>query len=78
MRVDTMPPARIDKLKAILTAIGLLLAVSGMVGCGGEGDGGGDESAAGAGLPQGSEPVDLNPVDFTTEIGRASCRERVS
>jgi hypothetical protein len=31
------------------------------------GDSGSDETAAGS-LPQGSEPVDLNPADFTTKI----------
>jgi hypothetical protein len=47
-----------------LALLALLLAA----GCGG--GGGGDESnrAAGASLPQGSEPVDLKPSEFTVEV----------
>lgn len=44
--------------------IGLAL-VACLVGCG---DGGGDGAGAGSGLPQGAEPVQLDPADFTTAI----------
>jgi hypothetical protein len=37
------------------------------VGCGDSGNGGAD-AETGAGLPQGAEPVELNPADFTVEI----------
>jgi hypothetical protein len=43
-------------------AIACLLAVIGLVACGDDDDG------DGAGLPVGSEPVDLDPADFSTEI----------
>ncbi len=48
-----------------LTGIGagLLCATLAIAACGGD-DGGSGASD----LPQGSEPVDLNPADFTTEI----------
>ena len=38
--------------------------------CGGDSDGGGETGAVAdaASLPQGSEPVELDPADFTTEI----------
>jgi hypothetical protein len=46
-------------------AIGAVLACAGLAGglaaCGGDDDGG-------SALPQGSEPADLDPADFTTEI----------
>lgn len=50
---------RIDTRRALLAAFAMLvpLGVVALVGCG-------DES----GLPQGSEPVDLDPADFTIEI----------
>jgi hypothetical protein len=44
-----------------LTVLGAALAVAA---CDGDDDGG----TAGSDLPQGSEPVDLDPADFTTEI----------
>ena len=51
-----MRSARIEKWRAV-AALAVLLAV-GAAGCGG-GDGG---------LPQGDEPVDLDPADFSLEI----------
>ena len=56
--------------KPIATALVLLGATFALAACGdddGDGDGGGD-GAASSDLPQGSEPVDLNPDDFTTKI----------
>lgn len=44
-----------------------LLALLFLVACGGDGGGEG-ESAVAASLPQGAEPVDLDPADFSVEI----------
>ncbi len=68
-----MRSIQLSKLKTILSALALLLASLLIVACGEKANGGGDatggdESAASAGLPQGSESVDLSPADFTTEI----------
>ena len=49
--------ARFGKSKALLGAVVVLLVASVVAGCGGD-----------AGLPQGSESVDLDPAEFTTEI----------
>ena len=49
--------ARFGESKALLGAVVVLLVASVVAGCGGD-----------AGLPQGSEPVDLDPADFTIEI----------
>jgi hypothetical protein len=46
-------------------AIACLLAVIGLVACGDDDDG---DGGLGASLPVGSEPVDLDPADFSTEI----------
>lgn len=54
--------------KPIATALGVLAAALAVAACGGDENGGGDGSGAGASLPQGSEPVELDPADFTTEI----------
>jgi hypothetical protein len=47
-----------------LAVLGAALAVGG---CGGD-DGEDGSGTAGSDLPQGSDPVDLDPADFTTEI----------
>jgi hypothetical protein len=47
-------------------AIACLLAALAVAACGD--DNGGDDSGDGAKLPRGSEPVDLDPADFSTEI----------
>ena len=52
----------IRKLAVICVVLGAALTVAA---CGSNGD---DEGTAGSDLPQGSEPVDINPDDFTTEI----------
>jgi len=44
----------------------VLLAVPMTIGCGGTGSD--EEKTASAGLPQGSEPVELNPANFSVEI----------
>jgi len=50
----------------IATALAVMAAALAVAACGsGDNDGEGDSNA---GLPQGSEPVDLNPADFTTEV----------
>ena len=49
--------ARSGRPKALLGALAMLLLALGVAGCGGD-----------ASLPQGSESVDLDPADFTTEI----------
>jgi hypothetical protein len=52
-----------------IVAVGLALFVSLLlVACGGDGDGAGSESAASTRLPEGAEPVDLNPAEFSVEI----------
>lgn len=56
---------RVPRSKAAARAIAWLaatLATLGVVACGG--DQGSEERA----LPQGSEPVELDPAEFTTEI----------
>ncbi|HEY8082298.1 MAG TPA: hypothetical protein VIE64_01910 [Solirubrobacterales bacterium] len=61
-----MPSIQISNRVAfvsLLLLFGLLLAA-----CGGNGDGSENESAAGASLPQGATPVDLNPAEFSIEI----------
>lgn len=63
-------PSRKRTPFAIALSLPLLVSIL-LAGCGGTAGGGGDEGAAGAGLPQGSEPVDLKPADFTTEIDNA-------
>lgn len=45
-----------------------LLAAIGIAACNGNGDDEGTSADVSAGLPQGSEPVELDPADFTTEI----------
>jgi hypothetical protein len=50
----------------IATAVVVLLAAVAVAACGGDEDG--NASGTRADLPQGSEPVDLNPADFTTRI----------
>jgi hypothetical protein len=57
-------------VRASLATLALASVVALAAGCGGEG--GADEPSSRAGardaLPQGSEPVELDPADFTTEI----------
>jgi hypothetical protein len=55
--------------KPIATALAILVGATGIAACGDD-NGGGGTTAAGptSTLPQGSEPVDLNPADFTTKI----------
>ena len=72
--------SRINKARATIVGIGVsALSVLALTACGGNGgasaagtgvSGETSSSAGGAnrGLPQGSEPVHLNPADFTTEI----------
>jgi hypothetical protein len=60
--------------KPIVVAVVLLLAALVITACGGGASGGEDGAderrgdTAGAGLPQGSEPVELSPAEFTTDI----------
>ncbi len=56
-----------------LGAVAALLAAVGLAACGGDEQTvtvttGAEEAAPGAGLPQGGEPADLDPAEFTTEI----------
>lgn len=63
-----MPSTRIYPTTTVFAFVALLASLL-LLGCGGSGNGGGDGRAgAGGGLPQGSEPVDLNPADFSLEI----------
>jgi hypothetical protein len=53
------------------TAIGVLGAALALSACGGDndnGDSGGTSAGTSTALPQGSEPVNLDPADFTTNI----------
>jgi hypothetical protein len=52
--------------RTMLAAVALMLLVGLGAGCGSDGDD--DGASAGGDLPQGSEPVDLDPADFTTTI----------
>ena len=55
----------------IAAGLGVAAVSLGGVACGsdnGDEDGGSGEAAASSGLPQGSEPVELDPSEFTTEI----------
>ena len=62
------------KLSSIGFAVGLLLVAVGITACGDSGNGDSSSTQAGqpsggtATLPQGSEPVNLDPADFTTNI----------
>jgi hypothetical protein len=53
--------------KPIAVALCLLAAGLVLTGCGGD-DNGRSNSSVSEGLPQGSEPVDLKPADFSVEI----------
>jgi hypothetical protein len=58
--------SRIKKARAAAATVSIsALAALAMAACGGEANG---SPGATTGLPHGSEPVDLNPADFTTEI----------
>jgi hypothetical protein len=48
-------------------AVALVLSAF-LVACGDDGNSGEEANVASAGLPQGAEPVDLKPAEFTTEI----------
>lgn len=52
----------------VLAGLPLLLALLFLVACGGGGGDDGESAAATAILPQGAEPVDLDPVDFSVQI----------
>lgn len=57
------------KSKALIIGAGLLAALVLGAACGGDDDEAGDGTASPpAGLPQGDEPVDLDPADFVDEI----------
>lgn len=51
--------------KAIATVLVVAVGATGIAACGTDSSG---SNGAKSSLPQGSEPVDLNPADFTTEI----------
>jgi hypothetical protein len=53
--------------KWIAAALAVPAAALAVAACGGDDDNGGDK-ATGNKLPQGSEPVELNPAEFTTRI----------
>lgn len=60
-------PVHSLRLKRQMIASGIALALL-LTACGGDGNKGGEESALGAGLPQGAEPVNLSPSEFTVDI----------
>jgi hypothetical protein len=55
------------RTRTLTIAAASLLAAVAIGGCGDDDDGNGEQSAS-SDLPQGSEPVELDPADFTTEI----------
>lgn len=63
------PPARRPLRRAGAAGLATALAAVALLsGCGGD-DGSGDPSASdSAGLPRGSEPVELDPADFTADV----------
>ena len=66
-----MGKLRSKKLTSTAMAIGALGAMLALAACGGDNggdDSGGPTTAGAPTLPQGSEPVNLDPADFTTEI----------
>ncbi len=66
-----MGKLRSKKLTSTAMAIGALGAILALAACGGDNggdDSGGPTTAGAPTLPQGSEPVNLDPADFTTEI----------
>ena len=55
--------------RSIGATAAVLMAAFAIAACGGKGEAGTDDSpGVSAGLPQGSEPVELDPAEFTTEI----------
>jgi hypothetical protein len=54
-----------NRIAISLGAVGAALALAA---CGGDDDGGDENGTASSDLPQGSEPVELDPAEFTTEI----------
>jgi hypothetical protein len=70
-REMTMGKLRSKKPTRTAMAIGALGATLALAACGGDNggdDSGGDTAAEAPALPQGSEPVNLDPAEFTTEI----------
>jgi len=68
--MDMSKVIRTKRLAPLGIALGLLLSALALAACGGDDGGGNDGDGSGepAALPQGSEPVNLDPSDFTTEI----------
>jgi hypothetical protein len=63
----------VTQKKQILAALGVLASTFAVAACGGDGEssnsnGSTEPASATTTLPQGSEPVDLNPADFTIDI----------
>ncbi len=54
--------------RSTLLSLALLLVLLFLVGCGGNGDDRESDGAGVASLPQGAEPVDLDPAEFSVEI----------
>jgi hypothetical protein len=54
--------------RTIVLPLALLAAALAPAACGGDDDGDGGAKPKGSDLPQGSEKLDLDPADFTTEI----------
>ncbi len=54
-----------NKHASVAAVLGCAVAIVGIAGCGGDGPAGG---GADRGLPQGGEPVTLDPADFSTTI----------
>jgi hypothetical protein len=62
-----MDARAIRRAGAVAASVAVLLPA--LAGCGSDDDGGNAETEAGsAALPQGAEPVNLDPAEFTTEI----------
>jgi hypothetical protein len=54
--------------RTISTALAAVVAAAGIAACGGGGDSTAGADQSGSALPQGSEPVKIDPAEFTTRI----------
>jgi hypothetical protein len=57
-----------NRLRAICIALALPVAALAPAACGDDSGNGGASDGGSPSLPQGSEPVELDPAEFTTEI----------
>lgn len=60
--------AATDRRRAPAATVAVVLATCVLAGCAADDAGAGPDRSAGPALPQGSEPVDLDPADFSVDI----------